>query len=91
MVHAAKAGAGGPLRPGLVGVGVMGANQARVLADLADVKLVGIADPDQKQRSIVLNSERSGPVEVRNRVPDRRLGLSWTGASWRRQRSWGSR
>src|SRR5450755_1178773 len=53
MVHSAKAGAGGPLRLGVVGVGVMGANHARVLADLADVKLVGIADSDRKQRDLV--------------------------------------
>src|ERR1700680_3127153 len=53
MVPSAKAGAGGPLRLGVVGVGVMGANHARVLADLADVKLVGIADSDPKQRDLV--------------------------------------
>src|SRR5260370_4747822 len=53
MVHSAKAGAGAPLRLGVVGVGVMGANHARVLADLAEVKLVGIADSDQKQRDLV--------------------------------------
>jgi UDP-N-acetylglucosamine 3-dehydrogenase len=53
MVHSAKAGAGGPLRLGVVGVGVMGANHARVLSDLADVKLVGIADTDRKQRDLV--------------------------------------
>src|SRR6267154_1368966 len=53
MVHSAKAGAGDPLRLGVVGVGVMGANHARVLADLAEVKLVGIADSDQKQRDLV--------------------------------------
>ncbi len=56
MVHSAKAGAGGPLRLGVVGVGVMGANHARVLADLADVKLVGIADSDRKQRDLVANA-----------------------------------
>jgi len=56
MVHAAKAGAGGPLRLGVVGVGVMGANHARVLTDLADVKLVGIADPDPKQRELVASA-----------------------------------
>src|ERR1700686_857909 len=56
MVHSAKAGAGGPLRLGVGGVGVMGANHARVLADLADVKLVGIADSDQKQRDLVSNA-----------------------------------
>jgi len=53
MVHSVKVGAGGPLRLGVVGVGVMGANHARVLADLAEVKLVGIADSDQKQRDFV--------------------------------------
>jgi predicted dehydrogenase len=53
MVHSAKVAAGGPLRLGVVGVGVMGANHARVLADLAEVKLVGIADSDQKQRELV--------------------------------------
>jgi UDP-N-acetylglucosamine 3-dehydrogenase len=39
----------GPLRIGVVGVGVMGSNHARVLAGLAGVTLVGIADPDRKQ------------------------------------------
>ncbi len=53
MVHSAKAGAVGQLRLGVVGVGVMGANHARVLADLAGVKLVGIADSDPKQRELV--------------------------------------
>jgi UDP-N-acetylglucosamine 3-dehydrogenase len=56
MVHSAKAGADGPLRVGVVGVGVMGANHARVLADLAEVKLVGIADSDPKQRDLVSNA-----------------------------------
>jgi UDP-N-acetylglucosamine 3-dehydrogenase len=53
MVHSAKPDADGPLRLGVVGVGVMGANHARVLADLAEVKLVGIADSDPKQRDLV--------------------------------------
>jgi hypothetical protein len=56
MVHSAKAGAGGLLRVGVVGVGVMGANHARVFADLAEVKLVGIADSDPKQRVLVSNA-----------------------------------
>jgi predicted dehydrogenase len=34
----------------------MGANHARVLADLAEVKLVGIADSDPKQRAFVANA-----------------------------------
>jgi predicted dehydrogenase len=43
----------GPLRIGVVGVGVMGSNHARVLAGLAGVTLVGIADPDRKQADFV--------------------------------------
>ena len=42
-----------PLRVGVVGVGVMGSNHARVLADLPGVTLVGIADPDRKQTQFV--------------------------------------
>jgi len=42
-----------PLKVGVVGVGVMGSNHARVLADIAGVHLVGIADPDRKQRDFV--------------------------------------
>jgi UDP-N-acetylglucosamine 3-dehydrogenase len=37
------------LRLGVIGVGVMGANHARVLVDLPGVELVGIADPDRSQ------------------------------------------
>ena len=43
----------GALRIGVVGVGVMGSNHARVLAGLAGVTLVGIADPDRKQAEFV--------------------------------------
>jgi predicted dehydrogenase len=38
-----------PVRVGVVGVGIMGFNHARVLADLANVDLVGVADPDRSQ------------------------------------------
>jgi UDP-N-acetylglucosamine 3-dehydrogenase len=38
------------LRVGVVGVGVMGSNHARVLSDMAGVELVGVADPDRKRR-----------------------------------------
>jgi UDP-N-acetylglucosamine 3-dehydrogenase len=41
------------LRIGVVGVGVMGSNHARVLSDMAGVELVGVADPDGKQRDFV--------------------------------------
>ncbi len=41
------------LKLGVVGVGVMGRNHARVLAEMAGVELVGIVDPDPKQRETV--------------------------------------
>ena len=51
MVQAVKDSA--PLRIGVVGVGTMGSNHARVLAGLSGVKLVGVADPDRAQRDLV--------------------------------------
>jgi UDP-N-acetylglucosamine 3-dehydrogenase len=53
MVRAVKDSAGQPLRVGVVGVGVMGANHARVFAGLPDVTLVGVADPSAQQRELV--------------------------------------
>ncbi|MGB7017654.1 MAG: Gfo/Idh/MocA family oxidoreductase, partial [Xanthobacteraceae bacterium] len=46
-------GAHSTLRIGVVGVGVMGSNHARVLAELPGVKLVGVADPERKHRDFV--------------------------------------
>ena len=46
-------GADGALKIGVVGVGVMGSNHARVLSEMSNVRLVGIADPDRKQRDFV--------------------------------------
>ena len=46
----------GILRVGVVGVGVMGSNHARVLSDIAGVELVGIADPDRKQQAFVADT-----------------------------------
>jgi len=40
---------GRPLRVGVVGVGIMGSNHARVLTQLPNVELVGVADPDARQ------------------------------------------
>ncbi|HEY0439892.1 MAG TPA: Gfo/Idh/MocA family oxidoreductase [Xanthobacteraceae bacterium] len=37
------------LRIGIVGVGIMGSNHARVLAELPGVRLVAVADPDPQQ------------------------------------------
>lgn len=51
MVRAVKSSAG--LRVGVVGAGVMGSNHARVLAGLAGVELVGVADPDRAQQDLV--------------------------------------
>jgi len=53
MGEAGGVGAGSPLKLGVVGVGVMGSNHARVLADIAAVQLVGVVDPDRKQREFV--------------------------------------
>lgn len=52
MVRAVKDSAG-PLRVGVVGVGIMGANHARVFAGLPDVQLVGVVDPSRQQRDLV--------------------------------------
>src|SRR5690242_5861670 len=41
------------VRLGVVGVGIMGSNHARVLADLSGVKLVGIADPGASHRELL--------------------------------------
>jgi predicted dehydrogenase len=48
-----KAARGDALRLGVIGVGVMGCNHARVLAEMPDVKLVAVADPDDKQADFV--------------------------------------
>jgi UDP-N-acetylglucosamine 3-dehydrogenase len=53
MVRAVKSGESGPLRVGVIGVGIMGANHARVFAGLPDVTLVGVADPNEQQRELV--------------------------------------
>jgi len=53
MVQTAKKNADGPLRVGVIGVGVMGSNHARVFADMPGVKLVGVVDSDSNQRDFV--------------------------------------
>jgi UDP-N-acetylglucosamine 3-dehydrogenase len=67
MMQSAKGGAGGLLRVGVVGVGVMGSNHARVFTDLPGVKLVGVVDPDRKQCDFVsgaLGCTAFGTVEA---------------------------
>ena len=56
MLHSGKAGARAALRVGVVGVGVMGSNHARVLAEFPGVELTGVADPDRKQARFVGNT-----------------------------------
>jgi len=51
MVQAVKTTT--PLRIGVIGVGTMGANHARVLTGLSGIQLVGVADPDRGQRDLV--------------------------------------
>src|SRR5436190_3886684 len=53
MLQPVHEGADGLLRVGVVGVGIMGQNHARVFADVPGVRLVGVADPDRKQRNFV--------------------------------------
>ncbi|HZO48415.1 MAG TPA: Gfo/Idh/MocA family oxidoreductase [Xanthobacteraceae bacterium] len=53
MKEQAKIAGEKSLRVGVVGVGVMGSNHARVFADLPGVTLIGIADPEPKQRDFV--------------------------------------
>ncbi|MFN3656954.1 MAG: Gfo/Idh/MocA family oxidoreductase [Pseudolabrys sp.] len=53
MSQITGAGTERPLRVGVVGVGVMGSNHARVFAGLPATELVGVADPDRKQADFV--------------------------------------
>jgi len=57
------ANGGNPLKIGVVGVGVMGSNHARVLSEMAGVELVGVVDPDRKQREFVARTLRCGEFE----------------------------
>ncbi len=53
MVQTAKNSADSLLRVGVIGVGQMGSNHARVFASMPAVRLAGIVDPDRKQRDLV--------------------------------------
>jgi UDP-N-acetylglucosamine 3-dehydrogenase len=61
-MQAAIKSAGRRLRVGVVGVGVMGSNHARVLAELPGVEFVGVADPDRAQARSV--AQALGCAEV---------------------------
>jgi predicted dehydrogenase len=56
MEHYDKPDEGRPLRIGVIGVGIMGSNHARVFAGLPGAILVGVADPDRKQAEFVANT-----------------------------------
>src|SRR2546429_4814994 len=53
---AARGSAESLLRLGVVGVGVMGSNHARVIAELPGVEFVGVADPDRSQANFVADT-----------------------------------
>ena len=55
MLRAVK-GSAPPFRLGVVGVGVMGSNHARVISELPGVELAGIVDPDRHQARNVTRS-----------------------------------
>ncbi len=61
MVRAVKGSAA--LRIGVIGVGVMGSNPARVLAGISGIQLVGVADPDGDQRDLVTGALGCPAVE----------------------------
>jgi len=44
------------LKTGVIGVGVMGRNHARIYSDLPDTKLIGVADIDEKLATLVARS-----------------------------------
>lgn len=52
------------MRVGVIGVGIMGANHARVFAGLPDVQLVAVADPSQAQRDLVTRVLGTPAVET---------------------------
>ncbi|HZT24486.1 MAG TPA: Gfo/Idh/MocA family oxidoreductase [Pseudolabrys sp.] len=53
MTQSVSPDAGRLLRVGVIGVGVMGSNHARVFAGLPGTELVGVADPDRRQADFV--------------------------------------
>jgi predicted dehydrogenase len=53
MTQATLPSAEQPTRVGVIGVGVMGSNHARVFAGLPGAELIGVADPDRKQAEFV--------------------------------------
>ena len=73
MMKAAGANAERPLRVGVVGVGVMGSNHARVFAGLPGTELVGVADPDRKQAEFVARTLSCAAVTDVEELLDREV------------------
>ncbi len=66
--------AGDPrLRVGVVGAGVMGRNHARIFAEMPDVHLVGVSDPDRKQRDVVARAFGCGAFSDIDALLSRRV------------------
>jgi UDP-N-acetylglucosamine 3-dehydrogenase len=63
MVGTLQSGTNRVLRVGVVGVGVMGSNHARVLAGVSGIELAGVADPDRGQRNLVTRALGCPAVE----------------------------
>ena len=64
MTESKAASAERVLRVGVVGVGVMGSNHARVLAEMPGIQLVGIADPLRPSVPDAVNQCRSAGIKV---------------------------
>ena len=73
MKQAAAANAERPLRVGVVGVGVMGSNHARVFVGLPGTELVGVADPDRKQAEFVARTLNCAAVADVEELLDREV------------------
>src|ERR1700745_114850 len=72
-MQAAIVSAGRRLRVGVIGVGVMGSNHARVLSELPGIEFVGVADPDRRQASFVAQALGCSAVDDFETLLERRL------------------
>ena len=77
MLHAAKNDAGPDLRVGVIGVGVMGSNHARVLAEMPGVRLAGVCRSRPQAGRLRRHHARMPGGQRRRRAarPRRRCGV----------------